>query len=78
MCVCVCVCVLLCVVHVLYFSGVLDHTGVATQEVADIFGRPSRIRSCCVYGGASKGPQIRDLQDGMARKGLGLIVIEGY
>eukprot|EP00731_Ephydatia_muelleri_P029374 Em0020g1018a len=42
-----------------------DHTGVATQEVADIFGRPSRIRSCCVYGGASKGPQIRDLQDGV-------------
>ena len=35
------------------------------KEVADVFGRPSRIRSCCVYGGASKGPQIRDLQDGV-------------
>ena len=33
--------------------------------MTDIFGRPSRVRSCCVYGGASKGPQIRDLQDGM-------------
>ena len=34
------------------------------QTVASQFGRPSQIKSTCVYGGAPKGPQIRDLQDG--------------
>lgn len=34
------------------------------QTVAQIFGRPSHVKSTCVYGGAPKGPQIRDLQDG--------------
>lgn len=34
------------------------------QGVAHTFGRPCRIKSACVYGGAPKGPQLRDLQDG--------------
>ena len=34
------------------------------QTVASQFGRPSQVKSTCVYGGAPKGPQIRDLQDG--------------
>ena len=35
------------------------------QGVAVTFGKPCYVRSACVYGGAPKGPQIRDLQDGM-------------
>ena len=34
------------------------------QGVAVTFGKPCYVRSTCVYGGAPKGPQIRDLQDG--------------
>lgn len=34
------------------------------QEMAK-FGRSSRIRNTCVYGGVPKGPQIRDLQRGV-------------
>lgn len=34
------------------------------QEVANDFGHASRIRNVCVYGGAPKGPQIRDLERG--------------
>jgi ATP-dependent RNA helicase DDX5/DBP2 len=34
------------------------------QEVAK-FGKSSRIRNTCVYGGVPKGPQIRDLQRGV-------------
>eukprot|EP00794_Sanderia_malayensis_P009315 gene9315-10298_t len=34
------------------------------QEVAAQFGRTSKIKSTCVYGGASRGPQIRDLERG--------------
>ncbi|KAL3877623.1 hypothetical protein ACJMK2_035324 [Sinanodonta woodiana] len=34
------------------------------QEVATMFGRSSQIRNVCVYGGAPKGPQIRDLDRG--------------
>ncbi|KAL8601466.1 putative ATP-dependent RNA helicase ddx17 [Nucella lapillus] len=34
------------------------------QEVAQEFGHASRIRNTCVYGGAPKGPQIRDLERG--------------
>jgi len=33
-------------------------------QVAKEFGSSSRIRSTCLYGGAPKGPQIRDLQNG--------------
>ncbi|XP_041364476.1 ATP-dependent RNA helicase dbp2-like isoform X2 [Gigantopelta aegis] len=34
------------------------------QEVAIEFGQTSQIRNTCVYGGAPKGPQIRDLERG--------------
>ncbi|KAF6260529.1 P-loop containing nucleoside triphosphate hydrolase protein [Scenedesmus sp. NREL 46B-D3] len=33
---------------------------------ADKFGRGSGVRNTCVYGGAPKGPQLRDLRDGCA------------
>ena len=35
------------------------------QGVAVEFGAPCNIRSCCVYGGAPRGPQIRSLQNGV-------------
>jgi len=34
------------------------------QHVAAQFGKTSKIKSTCVYGGASRGPQIRDLEKG--------------
>ena len=34
------------------------------QEVAIEFGKSSKIRNTCVFGGAPKGPQIRDLENG--------------
>lgn len=37
---------------------------IQVQQVAGEFGKTSRIRSTCIYGGASKGPQIRDLERG--------------
>lgn len=33
-------------------------------EVSNEFGRASQLRSACVYGGAPKGPQLRDLERG--------------
>ncbi|RUS88950.1 hypothetical protein EGW08_003286 [Elysia chlorotica] len=33
-------------------------------EVSNEFGRSSQLRSACVYGGAPKGPQLRDLERG--------------
>uniref|UniRef100_A0A674NZJ0 RNA helicase n=1 Tax=Takifugu rubripes TaxID=31033 RepID=A0A674NZJ0_TAKRU len=35
------------------------------QQVAFDYGKCSRIKSTCVYGGAPKGPQIRDLERGV-------------
>ncbi|XP_068574499.1 probable ATP-dependent RNA helicase DDX17 isoform X2 [Cebidichthys violaceus] len=35
------------------------------QQVAGDYGKSSRIKSTCVYGGAPKGPQIRDLEKGV-------------
>jgi len=35
------------------------------SEVATEFGASSKLRNVCVYGGAPKGPQIRDLERGM-------------
>jgi len=35
------------------------------QEVANTFGQGGRIRNTCVYGGAPKGPQLRDLERGV-------------
>lgn len=34
------------------------------QKVAAEFGQSSHIKNTCVYGGASKGPQLRDLERG--------------
>jgi len=34
------------------------------QQICSEFGQSSSIRNCCVYGGAPKGPQIRDLERG--------------
>ncbi|OCT63174.1 hypothetical protein XELAEV_18044272mg [Xenopus laevis] len=35
------------------------------QQVAAEYGRACRLRSTCIYGGAPKGPQIRDLERGV-------------
>lgn len=34
------------------------------QEVAQQFGASSRLRNTCVFGGAPKGPQLRDIERG--------------
>lgn len=34
------------------------------QEVADQFGASSRLKNTCVFGGAPKGPQLRDIERG--------------
>ncbi|KAI0529446.1 hypothetical protein KFK09_001996 [Dendrobium nobile] len=38
---------------------------VQIQEEAAKFGSHSNVRSTCIYGGAPKGPQIRDLKRGV-------------
>lgn len=38
---------------------------VQIQEETLKFGSRSSIRSTCIYGGAPKGPQIRDLRRGI-------------
>ncbi|KAA8585652.1 hypothetical protein FQN60_004346 [Etheostoma spectabile] len=35
------------------------------QQVAAEYGRASRLKTTCIYGGAPKGPQIRDLERGI-------------
>ncbi|XP_023019934.1 uncharacterized protein [Leptinotarsa decemlineata] len=35
------------------------------QKVAGDFGRSTRIRNTCIFGGAPKGPQARDLERGV-------------
>ncbi|XP_038133961.1 probable ATP-dependent RNA helicase DDX5 [Cyprinodon tularosa] len=35
------------------------------QQVAAEYGRASRLKTTCIYGGAPKGPQIRDLERGV-------------
>jgi len=37
---------------------------IQVQAVAAQFGTTTRLRSTCIYGGAPKGPQIRDLERG--------------
>jgi ATP-dependent RNA helicase DDX5/DBP2 len=37
---------------------------VQIQQETHKFGSTSRIKHTCVYGGAPKGPQIRDLRGG--------------
>ena len=34
------------------------------QEVAIEFGKSSKVKNTCVFGGAPKGPQMRDLENG--------------
>ena len=34
------------------------------QGVAQQFGRTCKVRTSCIYGGAPKGPQIRELDRG--------------
>ena len=34
------------------------------QEVAQQFGASSRLKNTCVFGGAPKGPQLRDIENG--------------
>jgi len=38
---------------------------VQIKEEADKFGRSSRIANTCLYGGAPKGPQLRDIRMGV-------------
>uniref|UniRef100_A0A3B5MA95 RNA helicase n=1 Tax=Xiphophorus couchianus TaxID=32473 RepID=A0A3B5MA95_9TELE len=35
------------------------------QQVAAEYGKASRLKSTCIYGGAPKGPQLRDLERGV-------------
>lgn len=37
---------------------------VQIQQEASKFGASSKIKNTCIYGGAPKGPQIRDLNKG--------------
>ena len=37
---------------------------VQIQQESTKFGASSKIKSTCIYGGAPKGPQIRDLLKG--------------
>lgn len=37
---------------------------VQIQQECTKFGKTSRIKNTCIYGGVSRGPQIRDLQRG--------------
>ena len=37
---------------------------VQIQQVAASFGQSSRVRNACVYGGAPKFPQLRDIERG--------------
>lgn len=37
---------------------------VQIQQETTKFGASSKIKNTCIYGGAPKGPQIRDLQKG--------------
>ena len=38
---------------------------VQIKQECDKFGSTSRIKNTCIYGGVSKGPQIRDLTNGV-------------
>merc|ERR1711971_406620 len=47
--------------------GVLAPTrelAIQIQEAAKDFCQRSKVRSTCIFGGAPKGPQIRDLENG--------------
>ncbi len=40
------------------------------QQVAAEYGKASRLKTTCIYGGAPKGPQIRDLERGTSETKL--------
>ncbi|KAL6536358.1 hypothetical protein OROGR_012930 [Orobanche gracilis] len=47
---------------------VLSPTRELAQQISDVLcdaGKPSRVRSVCMYGGTSKGPQISALKSGV-------------
>ncbi|KAL6547727.1 hypothetical protein OROHE_009432 [Orobanche hederae] len=47
---------------------VLSPTRELAQQISDVLcdaGKPSRVRSVCIYGGTSKGPQISALKSGV-------------
>lgn len=46
-------------------------------QVADLFGTTSQVRNVCVYGGAPKGPQIRDIERGMLL-GVDFLIISAF
>lgn len=45
------------------------------QQVAQEYGRASRLKSTCIYGGAPKGPQIRDLERGLMAEQFLIVVV---
>ena len=47
---------------------------VQIQQETQKFGASSRIKHTCVYGGAPKGPQTRDLRDGAQSPGFRNVV----
>ncbi|KAJ7560470.1 hypothetical protein O6H91_04G131300 [Diphasiastrum complanatum] len=55
---------------------------VQIQQEASKFGASSKIKNTCIYGGAPKGPQIRDLQKGVeiviATPGRLIDMLEGH
>lgn len=72
MCARVCVCIRMYIYCTMCMASpmqilVLAPTRELAQQVEGVsntFGRPCGIRTCCVYGGASRGPQIRELERG--------------
>lgn len=56
-------CLYMCAVQCLVLAPTRE-LAQQVQQVAYDYGKSSRIKSTCVYGGAPKGPQIRDLERG--------------
>lgn len=48
----------------LYYLYSFRELAQQIQEVAHKFGQSSRIKNTCVFGGAPKGPQLRDIENG--------------
>lgn len=48
------------------------------QQVAAEYGRACRLKSTCIYGGAPKGPQIRDLERGTKMSVVAIICVIAY
>lgn len=60
---------IICVAHgegpIVLILAPTRELAVQIQEEAAKFATRANIRSTCVYGGAPKGPQIRDLKRGI-------------